>query len=242
MSGHEQRDVSRNRLAERYELDGLDTVRRMFHDRQLVMRVGNGVSVSREMLAAGRDACLLQRPDDRPPEPRDILRAFGQRAIANHRVLRVGMDVEHRRVVERNPDGLELRRERARKPRRKGFVAAPSQRLHRRPHRKWRLQPGDAATFLVHAHPQRQLLRERLCFPGQLRDLIGRDHVTREEDDAAEIELASERAKIGRNRISGKPGDGELPDVTTNVAKGHVPEIIATDCTASSRLGHGQHG
>ena len=59
-------------------------------------------------------------------------------------------------------------------------------------------------------------------FPGQLRDLIGRDHVTREEDNPTQIELAGERAKIGWNRISGKPGDGELPDVTTNVAKGHA--------------------
>ena len=222
MSGHDQRDVSRNRLAERHELDRLDTVRRMFHDRQLVMRVGDGVSVSREMLAAGGDARLLQRPDDRPPEPGDILGALGQRAIANHRVLRVRMDVEHRREVERNPDGLELRRQRARKPRRQRLVAAPSQRLHRRPHRKWRLQPGDAAALLVHAHPQRQLLRERLRFPGQLRHLIGRDHVAREEDDAAEIELAGERAKIGGNRITGKPGDRELPDVTADVAERHV--------------------
>ena len=45
-------------------------------------------------------------------EPGDVLGALGQRAIADHRVLRVGEDVEHRRVVERDADGVQLGGER----------------------------------------------------------------------------------------------------------------------------------
>ena len=97
------------------------------------------------------------------------------------------------RVVERDPDGLELRRERARKPLGQRLVAAASERHHRRPHGERRLQPRDAAAFLIDADPERQLLRERLRLARDLGDLIGRHDVAREEDDAAEIELARER-------------------------------------------------
>ena len=51
------------------------------------------------------------------PEPRDVLGALGQRAVADHRILRVRVDVEDRRVVERDPDRLELGRQRARESR-----------------------------------------------------------------------------------------------------------------------------
>ena len=85
---------------------------RMLDQRQLEVRIGAGVAVPRKMLAAGRDALALQRADDGGAEPRHLLGLLRQRAIADHRVLRVGVDVEHRRVVERDADGLQLRRQR----------------------------------------------------------------------------------------------------------------------------------
>ena len=58
--------------------------------------------MTREMLPARGDAVLLQTPDDGGPEPSDALGVLGQRAIADDRVLRIGVNVEDRSVVERD--------------------------------------------------------------------------------------------------------------------------------------------
>ena len=51
------------------------------------------------------------------PSRATLLGVLGERAVADHRVLRVGVDVEHGRVVERDADGRQLGRQRAREPR-----------------------------------------------------------------------------------------------------------------------------
>ena len=102
----------------------------------------------------------LQAANDRGAQPRDVLRFLRERAIADHRILRVGVDVEHRRVVERDADGFQLGGQRPREPLRE--AASP-------------LRPSVAigghsvngafsrATrppFLIDAHPQRQIGHE----------------------------------------------------------------------------------
>ena len=57
-----------------------------------------------KVLAARGDAFALQAADDGGAEPRDVVGLLGERAIADDRVLRIGVDVEHRRVVERDAD------------------------------------------------------------------------------------------------------------------------------------------
>ena len=189
-----------------------------------MMRVGARVAVAGEVFAAGRDARVLQRADDDRAEPRDVFRAIGQRAIADHRVLRVGVNVEHGRVVERDADGVELGRERRREARGEPIALGrpgAAQRDHRRPLGERPLQPRDTPAFLVDADPQRDLRRERLRLPRQIRDLLGRLDVAREEDDAAEIELARERSGLGRQIVSVESHDRQLSHVATQVPKRH---------------------
>ena len=90
------------------------------------------------------------------PSRRDLVGLLGQRAIADDRILRVGVDVEHRRVVERDADGSQLGRQRPREPLGQRRVAAAAERRHRRPFGERRLQARDPAAFLVDAHPGRQ--------------------------------------------------------------------------------------
>ena len=126
-------DVGLDRRAERDELHRLDAIGRMLDERQLMVRVGARVAMAGKMLSARRDPRLLQRRDDPPAQPGHVLGPIGQRAVADDRILRVGENVEHRRVVERDPDRLELGGERAREPFGERLVAAPSERHHRRP-------------------------------------------------------------------------------------------------------------
>jgi hypothetical protein len=98
----------------------------------------------------------LQRPRRSRAEPRHVLGVLRERAIADHRVLRIGVDVEDRRVVEGDADRLQLGGQRAREPLGQRVVAAPPERRHRRPLGERRLQPRDPPAFLIDRHPERQ--------------------------------------------------------------------------------------
>ncbi len=165
------------------------------------------------------DCCRVE--DDRAPQTRDVLGPLRQRAIADDRVVGIRQDVEHGRVVERDADRLQLGRQRRREALGETLVAAPSERVHRRPHGKGRLETRDAAAFLIDAHPERQLVRQRLRLARNLRDLLRLDDVPGEQDDAAEIELAREGAQVRRDRLARKSRDCELTDVPAKIAHAH---------------------
>jgi hypothetical protein len=116
-----------------------------------------------------------------------------KRTVADDRILRVGVDVEHRRVIERDPDGPQLRGQRRGKTARQPFVAPPAQYCHRRPLGEGRLQARHAPALLVHAHPQRHRLARAAARRARARHLLGRLDVPPEEDDAPQLELARER-------------------------------------------------
>ena len=140
----------------------------------------------------------LQRPHDRGAEPGDVLGLLRQRAIADDRVLRVGVDVEDRRVIEGDADALQLGRERSRESLRQLRVAAAAERRHRRPLGERRLEARDAAAFLIDRDPGRQIGHEARGIERQLGDLLRLGDVAGEQDDAAEAELlASERSSGG---------------------------------------------
>ena len=97
-------------------------------------------------------------------------------------------------------------------------VAAPAERRHRRPLGERRLQARDAAAFLVDADPQRQVGRQPGRLVAQLGDLLGLGDVAREEDDAAETELAGERRELDGELMAVEAGDQQLADLATERA------------------------
>src|SRR5690349_18201211 len=60
------------------------------------------------MLAAGGDALLLDAGDDLAAEPGDDLRVAAERAVGDHRVGGVGVDVEHGGEVDIDVDRPQL--------------------------------------------------------------------------------------------------------------------------------------
>ena len=174
MRRHDRGDVGLDRGAERHELHRFDAIGPVLDERQLVVRVGARVAMAGKMLAARRDPRPLQRRDDPSAEPGDVVGPLGEGAIADDGILRVGEDVEDGRVVERDPDRLELGGEGAREALGERLVAAAAERHHRRPLGERRLEPRDPAALLIDAHPQRQLVRERLRLARDLGHLIGR--------------------------------------------------------------------
>ncbi len=105
------------------------------------------------------------------------------------------------------------------------LVAAAPERQHRRPHGERRLEPRDPPALLIDADPQRQLLRQRLRLPRHLGHLIRLLDVAREEDDAAEVELARERSHLGGNLVTAEARDRQLTDVSTNLSRDHRAQL-----------------
>ena len=115
-----------------------------------------------EMLPARRHAVLLQPVDDGRPEASDALGVFTEGAVTDDGVLRIGMNVENRGVVERNAHSSELGCQSGRKTAGELNVTAPPQHSHRRPFGERRLQPRDASALLIDADPERQIGRQLL--------------------------------------------------------------------------------
>ena len=184
VGGHQSRDARRDGRSKRNQLDGVQAVRRMVDHRQFHVRVGAGVAVAGKVLAAGRHAVGLQCPDNHGPQPRHLIRALRQRPVADHRVLKVRVNVEHRRKVEGDADRRQLGRERRREPLGQRLVAATTQRRHGRPFGKRRAEPRDAPTLLVDAHPRGPFAPERVGIVRQLGYLFGRLDVAGEKNDA----------------------------------------------------------
>ena len=221
MRGHDAGNTGGNRRLERHELDRLEPVGRMLDERHFVMGVDTGIAVPGKMLAAGGDTFPLQGLDDDRSEPGDVFRGPGQGPIANHGILRIGENIEHRREVESDAHGAKLGGQGSGKPLRELLVTAPSKRVHGWPQRERRPEPSHPAPLLIDADPERQFPRERLGLAGDLGDLLGGLDVAGEEDDAAEIELLRQRAEIGWDTVAGKPRDRELARLPDGVADRH---------------------
>ncbi len=219
--GHDAGHARGNRRPERHELDRFQPIGRMLDERHLVVGVDARIAVPGKMLAAGGDACSLQGLDDDRPEPCDDFRRPGQRPIADHGILRIGENVEHRRKVERHAYRAKLGGQRPGKSLRQRLVAAAPERLHGRPQRERRPQPRDPAPLLIDADPERQLPRERLRLACDLGDLLWGLDVARKEDDAAEVEFLRQGAEIGWNTVAGEPRDRQLARLPDGVADRH---------------------
>ena len=80
----------------------------MRHDRQVAVRIDGGVAVAWEMLGYGTDAAGLDSPDGFGPELRHEINVRPERADADHRVERIGVDVDVGRQVHVDAHRQEL--------------------------------------------------------------------------------------------------------------------------------------
>ena len=223
MRRHDERDARLDGRPERYELDGPQPVRRMLDDGKLDVGVGRGIAVSGKMLAARRHAGSLQLLDDHAAQPGNRFRFRAEGAIADDGVLRVCVNIEHRRVVERDPHGRQFGGQRTSElPGERGIVAPPQHR-HRRPLGERRPQPRHAAAFLIDADPAWLFSAEGPQVERQLCDLLGRFDVVQapEEGNAPEIELASQRAQLDGDEGAREAADEQLSDAAAKRLRRH---------------------
>lgn len=216
---HDRRHLFGDRRAKRRELDGAQPIGGMLDHGKVEMRVDARVAMAGEVLAARRDAVRLERPNDDRAQPRHLLRTLTERAVADHGILGIGMNVEDRRKIEGDPDGPQFDGERAGKILGEAIVAALPQRAHRGPFGEGTPQPRDASALLIDRHPQRRLTREPLQIVHELGHLLGRLDVAREQDDPADVELARERLQLRRHDRTVEAHHRELTDLTMKMTR-----------------------
>ena len=186
----------------------------MLDDRKLVVGIGPGVTVPGEVLGARRNAVALEGLDDDPTEPPDLVRVRRQRPVADDRVGRLVVHVEHRGEIERHSNRRQLVRQRGGEPFSQPRVTAAPEPSHRRPLGEGRAQPRDAPPFLVDAHPQRHVARKFLSLECELGQLLRGLDVSTEQHDTAEIPLPRQRAQLRRHGVPTESDHHQLSDVT----------------------------
>jgi len=155
VGGHDRRDAGARCGREGNELHLLETLHGVRQARELEVRVAAGVAVSREVLGTGGHARVAETRRERHAERRDPLRLRTERALADHGVVRVRVDVEHRCKVEVDADGPELPPDHATVRPGELRIAVLPQRAKRRQRREAVAQARHVAAFLVDAHEQR---------------------------------------------------------------------------------------
>ena len=104
---------------------------------------------------------------------------------------------------------------------RRASVSSPctTERDHRRPLGERTLQAGHASAFLIDAHPQRHLARQQCRLARHLHHLLGIGDIAREEDHATQVELLGDLPDLLGHDVPVEADDGELTDLTPDVAE-----------------------
>jgi D-glycero-alpha-D-manno-heptose-7-phosphate kinase len=237
---HEAHHTRTNGLHERHKLHSLHPPPIVFDDGQAFVGVDVRVPMPRKVLTAGGNTTALKRVDQHRAEFGDHVGPVRQRAIADHRIGRVGMDVENRREVERDARGTQFRGERPGETRDQIATTAAPQRDGRGPLGERRPQARHTAALLIDADPQRPLALQARHLPREFRQLMGGMDVAREVDHAAEVEGRNQPAEVVRRRVSLEPDNrqssGLAPEIAERHARDHYNAPVRIDSSAPTRI------
>ncbi len=210
---HHAGDLGLDGRSEGGQLDPLHALEVEVEAGQGEVAVEVGVAVTGEMFCTGRHAQALHGRDKGPGVGADRVRVTGEAAVADHRVVRVAVDVDHRREVEVEATVEQLQRQGAGEAARVGGIAA-AQAAHGRPLGPGIAQPLDTATLLVEGHGQGGICGgEGVEVADQAADLPRVPDVALEQDHTADPPLADPRAKIGGDLQAVKTDKQELARV-----------------------------
>ena len=193
-------DAGRDRSRERHQLARCQHVERRGDARRAEVGVGARVAMAREVLGAGRHPAGVEAVERGDDVPGDELRRRAERAHADHRVARIGVDVGDRGEREIDAQlGEALTEAGARRRRQVGVVDEPERRRARRVAAPRRVEAGDVAALLVDR--DHDVGTGRLQLGAQRRHLPIVDHVLGEQQHTAEAvthEVEQPRRGLGR--------------------------------------------
>ncbi len=198
LDGCPERDQLASPQSLRWDVDG----------RQGEVRVDGRVAVTGEVLRTRTDAGRLEAGDEGGGVPGDQARVRAEAAYADHRVVRVAVDVDDRREVEVDPGRRERRSDRARDALGEVEVVHRAECGIARVRRSvGHVQPGDVAGLLIDG--DEDVRAHRVHRGGQRREVVGRADVGAERADRAQAALEQPRCPLaaapGRGRSPSRP-------------------------------------
>ena len=215
-----RRLLTRGQGAEGQQLQRLQLGQALVHRRQGVVRIDMGVAMAREMLDAAGHPLAQRAAHPGPGHARHQGRVLAEAALADDRVGRVVVDVQHRREVPVDAQVTQAARHRRADLLGQGLVADGAQR-----HRGRRLRqaggPHDRAALLVDAD-QRPLAHRGTQVGGQLADLVLVAEVLAEQADGADLLAAQELGGVGVERLAGNVDHHQLAGVDCSCHLGLV--------------------
>jgi hypothetical protein len=215
MRAHQHRHAYGDRGPEGVEVE---FVVRPWVDRHIVVAVGDGAPVPREVLGAGGDSARLSGGDPGAQMPGDQLRVGAERAGAHDRVQRMVLQVGDRGVRGRDAERGQVSGQCVGTPGGEPGVVHDAQgegagdfgcaRAH---------QVADAAALVVDGH--QEIGPEAAQRVREFADLFRVANIAREQDDAAEAAVDEPLQSVGDGRGSVESGDEAAVDRLVQVGR-----------------------
>ena len=199
MRRHDRCDIRAGGGAEGRQLNRAQAIKPVWQYRQLQMAVLRRIAVPGKMLPAGAHALRLHAVDECAAHLRDNARIGAEAPVADHWVVGIGVNVQHRRVIQIDIDGAQLGADDPANVTRERFIAGQSDRAHRADMGESRAHPRDAAAFLVDRREKRTL-RRKLDVAAKFGHLRRRYDVAREENCAADAARNQAGQRVRRRR------------------------------------------
>ena len=199
---HDRLAPGLGRGRERYELHPAEALHRMVQTRKREVTIHRGVPVAGEVFGTRRNPLALEALDQRGPELGHPFRVVAERPVADHRIVRIAVDIQNRGVVLVKTQREQASTEQGSHGVRKRRAPPSPDDAERRQLRKRRPQALNAASFLVDRNQQ--------GLAGKSAERIDKVPTSRnarkiacKEDGASDLTVALQRRKV---RVHGRPG------------------------------------
>ena len=178
-----------------------------------MMRIHGGVAVAWEMLAAGKDAVVLESGNDREAQRFNLQRIVAESPVPNDGILGIAVDVEDRGEVHIHSDRPKLFGRHFRKGIRQFHRSRAAERPLTREDGKSLGKARHAPAFLIDRDKERHRGRQFLKSVDQVRGLRRLLEVSAEENHAAGMIVLKESPKILRDFRSLEAKHEKLTDL-----------------------------
>jgi hypothetical protein len=214
---HQCFDAGAGRGDEGHELDSAQAIVAVGHGRQLEMRIGSGIAVPWVVLATAEHLGVVEPAPERQGVIGDHFRSAAERPVADDRVARVGVHVEHRSEVPADTERGQLAAEGASHRARARNVTRRAHRAHVRPWRERGAQALHATALLIGRNHELSLrwacLAQRRNQRGNLRGILD---VLAKEHHPADLGAPDAPQKLGRRHEPVEPHREELTTVASD--------------------------
>ena len=211
MSTHQRRDPRTARRPKRRDLEPREALGSMPDGGKLEVTVGLGIAMPWEVLRACQHPRLLKPTNERDPMGHHRAGIASECAIADDWIVRIGIDIHHRREIHVEANRTQLLAHLQRNRRCQGEIVGIAEATHRRHVEERGTEPRHPSPLLIDTDERRELGRrsgrDRLI---ERSDGISVADVAFEQNGATSMAGCDGAAKALRQSLTDETSDDEL--------------------------------